>query len=72
MLCRTQPISDCFEENKLYVGGDLPFSSTLDQCFKACQSVTACEVNLINMVELKIGAFRLDSIMRRDLLNLLS
>jgi len=41
--CKTIPISDCFEDNKLYVEDTLPLPMTLEQCFKACQSVTACQ-----------------------------
>ena len=41
----TDPISDCFEDNKLYVEDTLALPMTLEQCFKSCQSVTACQVN---------------------------
>jgi len=41
--CSTNTINDCFEDNKLYVEDALPLPMTLEQCFKACQSVTACQ-----------------------------
>ena len=40
----TDPISDCFEDNKLYVEDTLAVTMTLEECFKSCQSVTACQV----------------------------